>query len=83
MTPKARGLPLQRVAKPEAQRYEAADKGEPALTRPDQGQHDREDLICRIRHMFGDGEETRTPCCDRRSRPRAGPTGGKQAGLHL
>ena len=57
MTPKARGLPLQRVAKPEAQRYETADKAEPASTGPDPDEHDREDLICRIRHMFGDGEE--------------------------
>jgi len=57
VTPKARGLPLQRVVKPEAQRYEAADRGEPASTRPDPDEHDREDLICRIRHMFGDGEE--------------------------
>jgi hypothetical protein len=30
VTPKARGLPLQRVAEPRAQRCEAADKAEPA-----------------------------------------------------
>jgi Type ISP C-terminal specificity domain len=49
--------PLQKVAEPEARRYEAADKGEPAATRPDPDEQDREDLICSIRHMFGDGAE--------------------------
>jgi hypothetical protein len=45
------------VAEPEAQRYEAADKAEPASTRPAPEEQHRDDLICRIRHMSGDGEE--------------------------
>ena len=51
------GLPLQRAAEPEAQRYETADKAEPASTRPDPDEHDREYLNGRIRHLFGDGDE--------------------------
>ena len=50
-------LPLQKVAEPEAQRYEAADKSAHDATGLDTDGLDREDLICRIRHMFGDGEE--------------------------
>jgi hypothetical protein len=57
VTPTPRGLPLQRVAEPEAQRYEAADKAEPASTRPAPEEQHRDDLICRILHMSGDGEE--------------------------
>jgi hypothetical protein len=50
-------LPLQNVAEPEAQRYEAADASAAARLDPDE--LDQQDLICRIRHMFGDGEERR------------------------
>jgi hypothetical protein len=52
-------LPLQKVAEPEAQRYEAADATAHGATRLDPDELDREDLICRIRQMFGDGEERR------------------------
>ncbi len=45
------------MVEPEAQHYEAADEGEPASTRPDADEQNREDLICRIRHMFGDGNK--------------------------
>jgi Type ISP C-terminal specificity domain len=52
-------LPLQKVAEPEAQRYEAADASGAGATRLDPDAPDWEDLICRIRQMFGDGEERR------------------------
>jgi hypothetical protein len=50
-------LALQKVAETEAQRYEAADASAHAAARFDPDELDQEDLICRIRHMFGDGEE--------------------------
>jgi hypothetical protein len=45
------------VADLEAQRYEAIDISEPAATSPDPDEVTWEDLICRIRQMFVDGEE--------------------------
>ena len=50
-------LPLQKVAEPEAQRYEAADASAHGATRLDTDGLDQEDMICRVRHMFGDGEQ--------------------------
>jgi hypothetical protein len=52
-------LPLPKVAEPEAQRYEAADASAHGVPRLDPNELDREDLICRIRQMFGDGEKRR------------------------
>jgi hypothetical protein len=58
-------LPLQKVAGPEAQRYEAADASARVAPRFDSDELDREDLTCRIRHMFGDGEaRERDPVID-------------------
>jgi predicted helicase len=50
-------LPLQKAAEPEAQPYEAANASAHGGTRRDPDEQDHEDLICRIRHMFGDGED--------------------------
>jgi hypothetical protein len=50
-------ITLQKVAEPEAQRYAAAGTSARSATRPDLDELDREDLICRIRHMFDDGEQ--------------------------
>ena len=50
-------LPLQKVAEPEARRYEAPDTSAHGETRLDTDGLDQEDLVCRLRHMFGDGEE--------------------------
>lgn len=52
-------LPLQKAAEPEAQPYEAANASAHSGTHLDPDEQDHEDLICRIRHMFVDGEERR------------------------
>ena len=52
-------LPLQKVAEPEARPYEATDMSAHSAMHPALDELDPEDLICRIRQMFGNGEERR------------------------
>jgi hypothetical protein len=48
---------LLKAAEPEAPPYEAVALTELDAARPNPDQLDREDLICRIRQLFGDGKE--------------------------
>jgi len=48
---------LLKAAEPEARPYETVVATEVDARRPDPDELDREDLICRIRQLFGDGQE--------------------------
>ncbi|ODM71375.1 hypothetical protein A6X20_30315 [Bradyrhizobium elkanii] len=50
-------LRLMKVAESDAPSYEPPVSVVPDTARPERGEFDREDLICRIRHLFGDGQQ--------------------------
>lgn len=59
MVPSYQAAPPQllNAAEPAASQYEPLASAELDAPRPNPDDLDREDLICRIRHLFGDGEE--------------------------